>query len=339
MSRSSFDARSHIITKPEAEKQGHGHGPGWTRYAELRQMEGMSSGLRETVDVAPGELGESLMSLRLCSPSAQQQMQLSLSKLGQLTPVQVLRTEKGLEIIDGFKRARAARELAWAALRAEVQLLDISGAKVRLWQCNAGAGLSVLEEAWLVRSLYRDDGLTQPQIALLLLRHKSWVCRRVALAEDLSDELSANVRLGLLPATAAVELARLQRCNQDQVAQTVVRRGLTTRQTARLVDSLLEAPHEKWRKLLEQTISSPSPPKGGTPRRTPGEQLVADTWAIKRIAVRMQARLLGRSIASLGEPSSTMLAGELTLLRSTLHALATTLDKSLSAYGAADATS
>jgi len=47
-----------------------------------------------------------------------------------------------------------------------------------LWQSNARQALSDLEEAWLVRALYRDDRLTQPQIAQLLGRHKSWVFGR-----------------------------------------------------------------------------------------------------------------------------------------------------------------
>jgi ParB-like chromosome segregation protein Spo0J len=299
----------------------------------------MKESLHQSVEVAPGDLGESLISLRLYSPAAQQQMQLSLSKLGQLTPVQVVHGDNGLEIIDGFKRARAARDLSWPTLRAEVQRLDAAGAKVRLWQCNVGAGLSDLEEAWLIRSLHRQDGLTQPQIAILLARHKSWVCRRLALAEDLSDELTASVRLGLLSATAAVELARLQRCNQDEVAQAVVRRGLTTRQTARLINALLSAPQDQWPKLLEQDFLPPVLPKGGTSRRTPGEQLVADSWAMKRLAVRLQTRLIERSLESLGEPACDTVASELALLRATLRPLITTLDARLRAYGVANATS
>jgi hypothetical protein len=108
--------------------------------------------------VAPSELGESLRAVRLCVPKAQQQMQLSLAKLGQLTPVLAWQTGDGLELFDGLKRLRAARELCWPRLRVEVHGVDAAGAKVRLMRCNAGAGLSDIEEAWLVRSLYRDDG-------------------------------------------------------------------------------------------------------------------------------------------------------------------------------------
>lgn len=291
-----------------------------------------------TLELAPSELGDALSSMRLCPPPAQQQMQLSLSRLGQLTPVQAYRVGARLELFDGLKRVRAARALSWPELRVEVHALDAAGAKVRVLCCNASTGLAELEEAWLVRSLYREDRLSQPQIAVLVARHKSWVCRRLALAESLSDELSASVRLGLVTATAAVELARLQRCNQDAVMRVITRRGLTTRQTAQLVHTLLAAAPEQWPGLLEQASTPPPAPSGGAgARRTPGEQLVADAWAMKRLAVRLHARVLERSLTSLGAPACAVVCGELAALRATLGALITTLDARLSAQGAAGA--
>lgn len=299
---------------------------------------GVTGEKTSTLDLAPSELGEALSSMRLCPPQAQQEMRLSLSRLGQLTPMQAYRVGEKLELFDGVKRLRAARELSWPRLRVEVHALDSAGAKVRLLCCNAGSGLAELEEAWLVRSLYREDRLNQPQIAVLLTRHKSWVCRRLALAESLSDELSASVRLGLVAATAAAELARLQRCNQDAVLRVITRRGLTTRQTAQLVHSLLAAPPEQWPGLLEQAATTTAPaPKGGAARRTPGEQLVADAWAMKRLAVRLHARLLERSLTSLGAPACAVVCAELAELRSTLGALSTTLDARLGVPGAAHA--
>jgi len=299
----------------------------------------MTAEVTASIEVAPSELGTSLCAVRLCAPAVQEQMQLSFSKLGQLTPVQAWRTGAGgdLEIFDGIKRWRAAQELSWPKLRVEVHALDAAGAKVRLLLCNAASGLSELEEAWLVRSLYRDDGLRQPQIARLLGRDKSWVCRRLALAEDLSDELTASVRLGLLSPTMCRELVRLPRGNQDAGAHVVARRGLTTRQTSRLVDTLLAAPQEQWPKLLEQVaVPAPPLPKGGIPRRTPGEQLVADAWAMKRLAVRLHARLLERSLQSLGAPACGVASRELTELHATLVALTKTLDTRLGAPGASD---
>jgi hypothetical protein len=291
-----------------------------------------------TLELSPSKLGEKLSAMRLCPPQAQQAMQLSLSHLGQLTPVQAYRVGEQLEVFDGLKRLRAARELSWPLLRVEVHQLDTAGAKVRLLCCNAGAPLAELEEAWLVRSLYREDRLSQPQIAMLLSRHKSWVCRRLALAEGLSDELTANVRLGLVPVRSAVELGRLPRGNQDAVTREVTGRGLTTRQTALLVQRLLGAAPEQWPELIERQCKPPPPAANGSAsRRTPAEQLVADAWTMKRMATRLHALLLERSLSSLGEAAGAVVYRELVELRSTLSALSTTLDTRLNIQGQSDA--
>ena len=171
---------------------------------------------------------------------------------------------------------------------------------------------------------------------MLLGRHKSFVCRRLTLAEGLSDGITASVRLGLLSATAARELARLPRGNQDAVAQAVAKRGMTTRQAARLVDALLAAPAAEWDRLLEQAPQAAPPSKGGAPRRTPGEQLVADAWTMKHVAARLHARLLERSLPSLGREACATVSRELLDLRAALRALCETLDKRLGASGGSD---
>ena len=283
------------------------------------------------IEVAPEEVGEALLEVRLCVPEAQLQMRKSLSMLGQLTPVQVYREDGKLELIDGFKRLHAARAMSWPRLRAEVQQVDAAGAKVRLWRCNEGAGLSELEEAWLVRALYRDDKLTQPQIGQLLMRHKSWVCRRLMLVEGLSDAVTADVRLGLLSASAVRELARLPRGNQDEAAHAATSRGLTSRQVMRLVDALLGATEEVERaRLLAPAAAEPATGAGVvTRRRTPGEHLAADAFAMKRLSVRLHARLLERSLESLGAEAAAIAARELVELKAALTALGITLEQRL----------
>lgn len=283
------------------------------------------------IEVAPEEVGEALLEVRLCVPEAQLQMRKSLSMLGQLTPLQVYREDGKLELIDGFKRLHAARAMSWPRLRAEVQQVDAAGAKVRLWRCNAGAGLSELEEAWLVRALYRDDKLTQPQIGQLLVRHKSWVCRRLMLAESLTDGVTADIRLGLLSATAAAELSRLQRCNQDEAAHAATSRGLTSRQVMRLVDALLGATDDVERARLLTPAAAVSEPTASsvTRRRTPAEHLAADAFAMKRLSVRLHARLLERSLASLGADAAALAARELVELQAALTALGITLEQRL----------
>ena len=87
--------------------------------------------------------------------------------------------------------------------------------------------------------------------------------RRLALAEGLSDELTAHVRLGLLCARGAVELARLPRGKQDAAAMAAMR------QSATLVDQLLQAPKEQWGAVLSSAALR-AVPKGGEQRHSAG---------------------------------------------------------------------
>lgn len=133
-------------------------------------------------------------------------------------------------------------ELALASLWAHVVALDAAQSKAAMLQANpAQRGLSDIEEAWIVRARCREHGLRQAAVGQLLGRDKSWVCRRLRLAESLEAALQDDIRLGLLSATAARELARLPRGNQLRVASAVREHQLTSRQAARLVERLQQS--------------------------------------------------------------------------------------------------
>jgi hypothetical protein len=80
--------------------------------------------------------------------------------------------------------------------------------------CTTAHGLTELEDAWLVRSLYREDGMSQPEIARRLHHDKTWVWRWLMLVEALDPLVQADVRLGPCP-RAAVAVSRLPRGNQQ----------------------------------------------------------------------------------------------------------------------------
>ena len=275
------------------------------------------------------QLGERLSSLRLRPPEALREMERSLSRHGQLVAVVCHRQAGSVEIVDGFKRLIGARALGWSALRAEIHEVTGPAAKLLLWHSNARQQLSDLEEAWLVRALYREDRLNQPQIAQLVGRHKSWVCRRLVLAEGLTSNVESDVRLGLLSATAAREVGRLPRGNQEKVAQVIARRGLTTRQATRLVDQVLAASDEEARAAVIAAAERTSPPPAGRgPRRvpvTPGEAIIADTAALSLRAVRLQARLIERPLASLAPEVERVVVERLGELHAVVEALCRTL--------------
>ena len=66
---------------------------------------------------------------------------------------------------------------------------DEKQAKAAMYRLNqAGRRTHALEEAWIIYALVREDGLSQLEVAELLGRHKSWVCRRLALLEKLEPK-------------------------------------------------------------------------------------------------------------------------------------------------------
>ena len=180
-------------------------------------------------------------SLRLHSPGDLRRLRASIEREGIRHPVLVssaVEPDRSV-LLDGFKRVRVAEELELGSVWAHVVAFDAAQSKAAMVHANqAQRGLSDVEEAWIVRALCREHCLTQAAVGQLLGRDKSWVCRRLKLAETLEAPLQEDLRLGLLSATAARELARLPRGNQLRAAAAVRDHQLTSRQAARLVERL-----------------------------------------------------------------------------------------------------
>lgn len=185
---------------------------------------------------APDQLDERYRRLRLVSPSAERAVRESLEKIGQLHAVIGCTREGGVALVDGFKRVHAARALGLCTLRVRVLELSETAAIAAVMSLNrTGRGLSDLEQALCVRALIRDHELTQVAVGELLGKHKSWVSRRLLLAEHLCESVAEDVRAGLVTTTVAREIARLPRGNQPAVSAAIAKAGLTSRQGAELI--------------------------------------------------------------------------------------------------------
>jgi ParB-like chromosome segregation protein Spo0J len=197
-------------------------------------------------------LGERYRRYRLADPHAEQAMRQSLGRWGQLAPVVVCLRGEQWEVVDGFKRLAAARGLDWPTLLTRrLPADDERTAKAALYGLNrVGQHLQELEEAWLVQALVREDGLSQVETAQLLGRHKSWVCRRLALLEKLSSGVRADLEVGLLSASLARQLLRLPTGNQDDILAVARRDALTAVEVQGVVDLWLSAAGQAQRQAL-----------------------------------------------------------------------------------------
>ena len=204
--------------------------------------------------VAFDRLGQRYRRYRLADPVAEDAMAGSLRRWGQLSPVVACVRGENLELLDGFKRLVAGRQVAGqTSLSVRVVELDEPMAKAAILGLNRGQRAArELEEAWIVQALVRDDGLTQVEAGHLLGRHKSWVCRRLALLERLSPAVTEDLRLGLLGPALARQLVRLPAGNQEGVLALTRREALTAQEVSGVIDLLQGASEEQAAFVLTQ---------------------------------------------------------------------------------------
>lgn len=270
------------------------------------------------------QLGDRLSKLRLCEPAADERMRRSLEQHGQLTAVTAFDDGEVLQLVDGFKRLRAAIRLGWKRLRVRVLEHDEATATAAIVALHEHRGVSELEEGWIIRSLCREHGLSQGAVARLMRRSKSWVSRRLLLVEGLDEVVQADVRLGLLSARSALAVAALPRGNQQQAAELVMSRGMTTRQTEAMVRQLceLDSNHERTLQLAQWPEPCARTSNGNVrvrPRSGP-EQLLADVAALMRLAVRVEVHLLATPVRVDGPELVHQALGELAMLLGSLEA-------------------
>jgi ParB-like chromosome segregation protein Spo0J len=249
-------------------------------------------------EVAIGELDQRYASLRLAAPEELVRVRASIERMGILSPVLVATAVEvtRIVVVDGFKRVRIATDRGDAAMWVRRSALDAAGAKIAMVAANAGhSGLSDLEEAWIVRSLCRDHGLTQVEVGKALRRDKSWVSRRLMLAERLEGALQDDIRLGLLAPTVARELARLPRGNQVRMAATIRAHELTSKQAHRIVTELLRTADPAAREAvladplrylgaIELPVTSAEDPRLGKGGNDVRKSLLAVGSAAERLA-------------------------------------------------------
>jgi ParB-like chromosome segregation protein Spo0J len=275
------------------------------------------------------QIGTSYRHVRCLAPRQVEQMKASLTAHGQLTALVVVKRPSGLELIDGFKRYRAAVEMGWTRLRVTLMEVDEPGQWAAMLALNrAPPSMSVLEEALVLREM-AALGMTQTPIGQVLSRHKSWVSRRIGLIERLHPELVEQIREGILPPGPARRLLSLPAGNQLEMATVVMHHRLGSQDTELLVrlwknadppvrDYLLAHPHSA---LAKARAGDPEEPPD--PRLTPrGQQLQRYLRLLQGVAPPTLQMLRPRP----AEEDLMILARDLESTRSSLWRLREALD-------------
>ncbi|HQU16234.1 MAG: chromosome partitioning protein ParB [Chromatiales bacterium 21-64-14] len=183
----------------------------------------------------------------------------SIRAQGVVQPIVVRGSDAdGYEIIAGERRWRAAQMAGLQHIPALVRdVSDQAALAMALIENIQREDLSPLDEARAIQRLAEDHGLTHQQVAESIGRSRTAVTNLLRLL-DLEAEVAGLLRDGRLEMGHARALLSLDGRRQIQVAREVVAKGLSVRETERLVRRLQAAP--------------PSGPAGAPPRTDPDIQ-------------------------------------------------------------------
>ena len=151
--------------------------------------------------------------------------------------------------------------------------------------------------------------MSQVEVAELLGRHKSWVCRRLALIERLGPKAKDDLRVGLLSPTAARQVVRLPEGNQAEVLEAIRREALTTAELAGVVDLWLRCSERRQQQyLLQHPREALSQAKGALPAVRDPRLSEAGNQVWKRVGLLLD--VLGRMEVWLAHQGRTGLTPE-----------------------------
>ena len=175
---------------------------------------------------------------RIVEESTLQELAYSVRTRGIVQPIVVRPAGPGsFEIVAGERRWRAAQMAGLDEVPAVVrECSDREAAAVALIENIQREDLNPIEEAHGYRTLADEFGLTHQELADAVGRSRSAVSNALRLL-DLNDDVRALVEQGDLDMGHARALLSLSGAVQSETAAEVVRRGLSARETEKLVRS------------------------------------------------------------------------------------------------------
>ena len=184
-----------------------------------------------------------------------QELARSIRERGLVQPLVVRRVGDKFELIAGERRLRAVKSLGHKEVKVVVmKATDQEVAEITLIENLQREDLAPLEEAKQDQLLQTRFKLKQEEIARHVGKSRAVIANMVRLLElaPLVREMLNNGEISVGHAKVLLQLKNEH--EQVQAANSVVRRGLTVRQTERLVHDVLEPPAPD-----EQQVVQPMP--------------------------------------------------------------------------------
>jgi hypothetical protein len=199
---------------------------------------------------------------RLHQPRLEEQLLASIAKAGIQEPLQGVSEGSVAILLNGFKRARCARQLRLHTVPFASWGTDTVTGILRLLRGERPDALHLLEEARFVDELKSEHGMNVAQIAEELSRSKAWVTLRVGLVAQLSPAVREALFSGAFPVYSYLySLRPFRRLNPpadiDQFVTALRGKKLSVREIEGLAQGFFRGPESFRAEVLKGNLSLP----------------------------------------------------------------------------------
>jgi ParB family chromosome partitioning protein len=178
------------------------------------------------------------------------ELAVSIAAVGMVQPVIVRGVEGGYELIAGERRWRAAQKAGFTVIPAIVRAAsDVESLELALIENVVRQQLNPVEEAYALKVLLEDLGVTQESLAARVGKSRSAIANKVRLL-DLPAAIQESLSSGALTEGHGRALLGLsEKGKQLQLARRVIDKGMSVRQV-----------EDEVRRLTDSARATPSKP-------------------------------------------------------------------------------
>jgi ParB family chromosome partitioning protein len=175
--------------------------------------------------------------------SALEELATSISSVGVVQPVIVRKVDDGYELIAGERRWRAAQLAGYTAIPAIIRAAsDVESLELALVENVVRQQLNAVDEAFALKVLLEDLGVTQEKLAARVGKSRSAIANKIRLL-DLPAPIQESLAEGALSEGHARALLGLEgRGEQIRLARKIAEKGLSVRQVEEEVRKRGETP-------------------------------------------------------------------------------------------------
>jgi ParB family chromosome partitioning protein len=180
---------------------------------------------------------------RAIDAASLEELATSIAAVGVVQPVIVRAVDQGYELIAGERRWRAAQKAGFTVIPAIVRIAsDVESLELALVENVVRQQLNPVDEAYALKVLLEDLGVTQESLAARVGKSRSAIANKVRLL-DLPAPIQESLASGALSEGHGRALLGLtEKGRQLQLARRVIEKGMSVRQVEDEVRRLAEGP-------------------------------------------------------------------------------------------------